>query len=98
MNIIEILWKLGYDVIESNSNNKKYTITYSSERKRRMWKQIKEGTLTVQNELLNDIFNVTVGEVSFNNLGNLFVEFIDINTKETIDVFEYGNMKENELY
>ncbi|WP_321833446.1 hypothetical protein [Clostridium butyricum] len=98
MNIIEILWKLGYDVLESNSTDKRYTITYSSERKRRMWKQIKEGTLAVENELLNDVFHITVGEVGFNPTGDLCVEFVDVNTKEIIEIFEYRNMKESELY
>lgn len=98
MNIIEILWKLGYDVLKSDSADKRYAVAYSSERKRRMWKQIKEGTLTVENELLNDTFNVTVGEVSFNPTGDLCVEFVDADTKEIIEVFEYRNMKEDELY
>ncbi len=98
MNIIEVLWKLGYDVIESNSITKKYTVQFSTERKRRMWKAIKEGTLSVNNELLNDMYYITVGELSFNDTGDLFIEFIDINTKETIDVFEYRNMKDNEIY
>lgn len=98
MNIIEILWKLGYDVIESNSVTKNYSIQYSSERKRRMWKAMKEGKLSVENELLNDIYHVTIGELNFNDTGDLFIEFVDVNTKETMDVFEYRNMKENEIY
>ncbi|NOW07942.1 hypothetical protein [Clostridium beijerinckii] len=45
MNIIEILWKIGYDVLKSDSEKCEYTIMYAPERKRRMWKQIKDGDI-----------------------------------------------------
>ncbi|MBE6088136.1 MAG: hypothetical protein E7206_08870 [Clostridium beijerinckii] len=98
MNIIEILWKIGYDVLKSDSEKCEYTIMYAPERKRRMWKQIKDGTITVENDLLNDIYTVTVGEVCFNQCGDLYVEFTDVNTKKCIDFYEHKNMKEDELY
>ena len=98
MNIIEILWKIGYDVLKSDSEKCEYVIMYTPERKRRTWKQIKDGEMQVENELLDDTYVVTVGEVSFNQCGDLYVEFIDVNTKVCIDFYEHKNMKEDELY
>lgn len=71
---------------------------YASERRRRMWKQIKDTLIQFENELLNDIYVVTVGGVSFSKCGDLYVEFIDISSKESIDFYGYKNMNENELY
>lgn len=63
-----------------------------------MWKQIKNGEIEVENELLDDTYVVNVGEVSFNQCGDLYVDFIDVKTKECINFYEHKNMKEDELY
>lgn len=93
MNIIQILWKLGYDVIESDSVEKKYVIQYSAERRRRM-----RAKTSVDDKELIKFFHVTIGDVQFNEVGDLYVEFIDINTHEILDAYEYNNMQQDELY
>ncbi len=98
MNIIKILWKIGYDVIGLDSERGEYKVTFSSERKRRTWEQIRLGKTSVENELLDDVYVLQVNEVSFNKSGDLFVEFTDVYTNECIDCYEHNNMAPHELY
>ena len=96
MNVIEILWKLGYDIL-SISEEGEYKIKFSVERKERYRNKIKKGIMTF-NRSLDDEYLVKVGDVNFNDTGNLFVEFLDVNTNEIIDTYEYKNMSNDELF
>lgn len=96
MNVIQILWKLGYDVLSFNDDGE-YTIVFNKARKKIYSSKIKKGIIKFDGSL-DDKYTVKVGEVSFNGSGDLFVEFLDVNTDEVIDAYEYRNMEEDELF
>lgn len=96
MNIIEILWKLGWDVLSFNEAGE-YKIQLGKARKDYTDKQIKSGLITYDG-LTSDIYTVIVDNVSFNGFGNLFVGFTDIGTNIGIDAYEYKNMGSDDLF
>lgn len=96
MNVIEILWKLGYDVLSFNESGE-YKIEFNEERKEIYRSKIKKGLMSFEGSL-DKQYHVKVGEVTFNGLGNLFVEFLEVNTNEIIDTYEYRNMSDEELF
>lgn len=96
MNVIEILWKLGWDVLSFDGEGE-YKIQLGKARRELTDKQIKEGIIGYVGST-SDIITVKVGDVGFNGLGNLYVEFRDIDTGDIIDAFEYRNMAEDELF
>lgn len=98
MNVIDILKKLGYDVLESNHEQKIYTVRCSKEKKKRLLMQIKAGKIAVEKEFLNSAYVIVVTEVSFNDNGNLYVEFRDAESYTLFDAYEYQNMSEDELF
>lgn len=84
MNIIQVLWKLGYEVLSFNENGE-YTIQLGHEREKR-------------HGYNKETWIVKVKEVSFNGLGNLVVDFTETKEDNCFDIFEYGNMDIDELY
>lgn len=78
MNIIQVLWKLGYEVLSFNENGE-YTIQLGHEREKR-------------HGYNKETWIVKVKEVSFNGLGNLVVDFTETKEDNCFDIFEYGNM------
>lgn len=96
MNIYDILRKIGYDIISISEGE--YEVVFSPERKRRMRKQIKSGE-SVFNFDIDASFKLKVGDVGFNNLGNLYVFFNNAeNPDECFDAYEHCNMSAEELY
>lgn len=96
MNIIDILWKLGYNV--HSFNNGVYEISFSTEKIRRLRKRIESGEVSFEGDM-HERFSVEVGKVCFNGLGNLYVEFVDAeDMNKCMDVYEYKNMSPEELY
>jgi len=83
MNILEVLWKLGYEVLSFDSGV--YKIQFGHEREKR-------------HGYCNDIYEVRVSEVGFNGLGNLYVFFQEVGTDNCLDVYEFKNMDSDELY
>lgn len=96
MNIIEILWNLGWDVISFNENGE-YKIQLGKARKDYTDKQIEAGLITYDG-LTSDICTVKVDDVSFNGFGNLYVGFTDVETNACVDAYEYKNMGSDELF
>ncbi len=96
MNIIQILWKLGWDVLSFNEEGK-YKIQLGTTRKNLTDKQIKDGSIGYEGSTSN-IYTVKVDDVGFNGLGDLYVSFKDTETGDLIDAYEYKNMGENELF
>jgi len=84
MNILEILWKLGYDVLSFNEDGE-YKIQFGKAR------QVKEGYTEKRNI-------VKVKEVGFNGFGNLYVTFTEVGTDNCFDSYEYKNMGSDELF
>jgi hypothetical protein len=96
MNIYDILRKIGYDIISFSEGV--YEVEFSPERKRRMREQIKSGE-TVFNFDIDTSLKLKVGDVGFNNLGNLYVFFNNAeDTDECLDAYEHCNMSAEELY
>lgn len=98
MNVIEILNKLGWDILSFKDGIYKVQMTH--ERWKREKQQIEAGEMTYvegYNPLI-DTFNVYVDEVCFNEFGNLFVSFSELESNAVFDCFEYRNMSFNELY
>lgn len=96
MNVIEILWKLGWDVLSFNEDGE-YKIQLGNARRDYTDKQIRKKVIGYVGST-RDIYTVKVTEVSFNGFGNLFVNFEDINTGDSIDCYEYKNMGTDELF
>ena len=86
MNVIHILWELGYDVL--NVNNGIYTIATSSTRCQ------KEKKYNINTEAkIDQTYNVFVEEVGFNKFGNLFVSFQEIGHPEYVfALYEYEHV------
>ena len=84
MNIIQVLWKLGYEVLSFNENGE-YTIQLGHEREKR-------------HGYNKETWIVKVKEVYFNWLGNLVLDFTETIEDNCFDIFEYGNMDVDELY
>ncbi|WP_443662436.1 hypothetical protein [Clostridium sp.] len=84
MNIIDVLHKLGYDVLSFNENGE-YTVMLGHDR------QLKEG-------YTQERWTIKVSEVSFNGFGNLVVFFSETKEDNCFDGFEYKNMDADELY
>lgn len=96
MNIIEILWRLGWDVLSFNEDGE-YKIQLGKARKDLTERQIKDGSIVYEGST-SDIYTVKVDDVSFNGLGDLYVSFEDIETGDCIDCYEYKNMNSDELF
>lgn len=96
MNSIQILWRLGWDVLSFNENGE-YKITLGKARKDLTNKKIEEGIIGYDGST-DDVYIVKVSDVGFNGLGDLYVSFDDVNTGDCIDVYEYKNMDKNELF
>jgi len=84
MNILQVLLKLGYDILSFNENGE-YKVMFGHERQKRHGYD-------------NTRWNIKVKEVSFNGFGNLVVDFTEVDEENCFDVFEYGNMDSDELY
>lgn len=84
MNILQILWKLGYEVLSFNEDGE-YKIQLGHEREKR-------------HGYSKETWTVKVKEVSFNGLGNLVVDFTETKEDNCFDIFEYGNRDTDELY
>lgn len=95
MNVLDVLHKLGYDVISFKDGI--YEIQFTTERITRTRKQLDNGEIGFDGDLY-DKYEVKVGEVSFNRLGNLYVEFVSLDGTEIIDCYEYRNMSIDDLY
>ena len=96
MNVIEILWKLGWDVLSFNEDGE-YRISLSSARRERIFEAEKNGLISYEGTGY-EIYTVKVGEVSFNGIGDLFVKFIDVESGEIIDCYEHKNMSKYEIF
>jgi hypothetical protein len=96
VNIIQILWKLGYDVLSFNEDGE-YKIQFGKARKALYDRQIADGTMGFDGST-DDIFEVKVDEVGFNGFGDLYVSFSDVNTGKCMDFYEYKNMGSDELF
>ena len=98
MNVIDILTKLGWDILSFKDGI--YTVKMTHERWKREKKKIEAGEMTYTEEYnpLTDTFNIYVEEVCFNELGNLFVSFSEVESNDPFDCFEYRNMSYDELY
>lgn len=96
MNIIEILWKLGWDVLSFNEDGE-YKITLGKVRRDLTNKRIADGDIGYVGST-DDVFTVKVSDVGFNGLGNMYVFFNDVNTGDCIDGYEYNNMSKDELF
>lgn len=95
MNILDVLHKLGYDVVSFNDGV--YKIQNTTEKIKRLRKQIDAGEIGYKGSIY-DKYEVKIGEVSFNGLGNLYVEFVSLDETEIIDAYEYRNMDPDDLY
>jgi len=84
MNIIEILWKLGWDILSFNEDGE-YKIQLGHDR------QLKDG-------YSQDKYLVRVNDVSFNGFGDLVVTFTEVGTGNCFDAYEYRNMDKEELF
>lgn len=99
MNVIDILNKIGWDVLAFKDGI--YTVQMTHERWNRERKKIevKEMAYDEGYQPLTDTFDIYVDEVSFNQLGNLFVSFTEVGvTDGSFDGYEYKNMSYDELY
>lgn len=99
MNVIDILNKLGWDIL--SFNNGVYKVRMTHERIKREKKKIETGEINYIEEFdpLTKTFNICVEEVCFNKLGNLFVAFSEVDSSDgSFDCFEYRNMSYDELY
>lgn len=96
MNIIEILWRLGWDVLSFNENGE-YKITLGRARKDLTDKKIEDGLISYEGSTY-DVYTVKISNVCFNGLGNLCVDFDDIDTGDGIDTYEHKNMAKDELF
>ena len=95
MNIMDILHKLGYDVVSFSDGV--YKIQNTTAKINRLRKQIEAGEIGYEGSIYDE-YEVKVGDVCFNKLGNLYVEFVSLDGEEIIDVYEHRNMDPDELY
>ena len=84
MNILQILWKLGYDVLSFNEEGE-YRVQLGHER------ELREGYSQEQS-------TIRVKEVGFNGFGNLYVTFTEADIDNCFDSYEFKNMDPKELY
>lgn len=96
MNIIQILWKLGWDVLSFNEEGE-YKIQLGKARKDLTDKRIEDGSIGYVGST-SDIETVKVDEVGFNGSGDLYVLFTSVENGDCIDCFEYRNMASDELF
>ena len=89
MNILEILKLLGWEIISADNKKQQYTITESIERVQRE---------TEQDGRIYGETTVTIGDVSFDEFGNLYIIFQDAYTGHYVDNFVYNRMEKNEIY
>lgn len=87
MNIINVLWALGWEVL-SFTENGEYKIQLSETKKNLIDKKLNDGLIGYKGST-SDTYNVRVCNVKFNNLGNLYVSFEDAKTGIYIDSYEY---------
>lgn len=98
MNVIDILRTIGYDIISVNNETGHYRVSLSPERRRRSMKVVDENKGEFDYDLFGK-FDLYVSEVKFNGVGDLYVEFREVQHPEDIwDCYEYKNMEPNELY
>lgn len=96
MNIIQILWKLGWDVLSFNEDGE-YKIQLGKSRKDLTDKQIEEGSIGYIGST-RDIYTVKVEAVGFNGIGDFYVFFKEVSSGVLIDGYEYKNMDADELF
>lgn len=96
MNIIQILWKLGWDVLSFNEDGE-YKIQVGKIRKNLTYKKEKEGIIGPVEDI-DKIYIVKVIDVGFNVFGDLYLSFEDIETGDLIDCYEHNNMAADELF
>ncbi len=85
MNVLDILRKLGWEIISADNLEEKYTITQSAERITRAEEKSKMVT-------------VTIGQMFFDEIGNLYVEFVDDKNHAFVDNYIHNGMEPSELY
>ena len=95
MNVLDILHTLGYDVISFSDGV--YKIQNTTAKINRLRKQIESGKIGYEGSIY-DQYEVRVGEVHFNGLGNLYVDFVSLDGEKIIDGYEYRNMNADDLY
>lgn len=98
MNVIDILMKMGYDIVSINDGV--YGVQYILDRKKYIWEQIEQGEVDLAiKKYLNETIYLCVGEVCFNEVDNLFVEFLEAKDKGSIwECYEYRNRDSSDLY
>ncbi|MDU2491144.1 MAG: hypothetical protein E7D27_11265 [Clostridium celatum] len=89
MNIIDILWSIGYDVL--SFENSIYEVSMSHQ------KWLKENEISRKSDEINISKRsfIKVRDVGFNDLGNLYVVFINVDDNSFFDSYEY-TVKEND--
>lgn len=85
MNVLEILKRLGWEILSADNMEEIYTITQSTERINRCEEKSKKVT-------------VTISQMCFDELGNLYVEFVEHKTNKYIDNYLHNGMQPDELY
>lgn len=96
MNIIQILWKLGWNVLSFNEDGE-YKIQVGKIRKNLTYKKEKEGIIDLIEDL-DKIYTVKVVDVGFNGFGDLYLYFEDVETGYCVDCYEHNNMAADELF
>ncbi len=96
MNIIEILWKLGWDILSFNEDGE-YKIQLGKRRKDLTYKKEKEGIIDIAGNL-DEIYTVKVSDMGFNGFGDLYVYFTDVDNGDLIEAYEHNNMAADELF
>ncbi|PYG84900.1 hypothetical protein LY28_03521 [Ruminiclostridium sufflavum DSM 19573] len=89
MNVIDILRKIGYDIISISDGV--YTVRNTTEKIQDM---VKEAEADEANDFdIYDTYKLVVNEVKFNGFGNLSVSFKRLEHPDEVwDAFEYRNM------
>ncbi len=85
MNVLDILKRLGWEIISADNMEELYTITQSNERLNRSQEPVKTHT-------------VTISQMCFDEIGNLYVEFVDHQTSQYVDNYLHNGMDPSELY
>lgn len=85
MNVLDILKRLGWEIISADNVEELYTIIQSNERLNRSQESVKTHT-------------VTISQMCFDEIGNLYVEFVDHQTGQYVDNYLHNGMDPQELY
>ena len=97
MNVIDILNKLGWEIV--SLKNGYYEVQMTTERYHREFIKRKNGEIEYDKGFdPKGIFEIYVDKVSFNDLGNLYVSFREVDSNNLFDMYEYKNMRSDEIY